>query len=145
VAATEAVGRALARAWSSTPGSLFVALEGELGTGKTTLARGFLREAGVTGPVRSPTFTLIEVYPLTDGRLVQHLDWYRIAGQDDVEGLGFRDLLNPGAVCLVEWASHVPAIAAHADLEITLALDPGGRRLTVRAATPRGAQLLQQP
>ncbi len=84
--------------------AIVIALNGELGVGKTTLVSGFLRAMGVEGAIRSPTYTLIEPYEL-DACIVYHLDLYRLATARDLDMLALRDLLNPGAVLLVEWAS----------------------------------------
>lgn len=77
-------------------------LQGDLGTGKTTLVRGVLRGLGYTGPVRSPTYTLLEPYELEDMRLY-HLDLYRLCGPEELEYLGLRDLLDDRSLLLVEW------------------------------------------
>src|SRR4029453_19473311 len=79
-----------------------LALRGELGTGKTTFARGLLRRLGVPGAIRSPTYTLIEPYEV-GGRAVHHLDLYRIANPDELELMGTRDLLAESGLVLVEW------------------------------------------
>ena len=90
VADTEKLGAALASgAPRSATDALVVYLEGELGSGKTTLARGLLRQLGVTGTIRSPTFTLLESYE-TMGWLVMHVDLYRLAGAEDLASLGPR-------------------------------------------------------
>ena len=91
---TQAVGAALAR--TAQPGDLFL-LEGELGAGKTTLVRGFLNELGWTGAVRSPTFTLLNLYETNPP--VLHADLYRVKS---ARGLGLEDYLD-SHVCLVEW------------------------------------------
>jgi tRNA threonylcarbamoyladenosine biosynthesis protein TsaE len=131
-AATRAAGAALARAVGAAgvDGAL-VTLSGELGAGKTTLVRGFLEALGVPMPIRSPTYTLIESYPA--GRwTVHHLDWYRLAGGSDLEGLGFRDLLGTGQVLLVEWPERAPEVAAQADVAVTLDYASPGRVLGLR-------------
>ncbi|RMG31890.1 MAG: tRNA (adenosine(37)-N6)-threonylcarbamoyltransferase complex ATPase subunit type 1 TsaE [Gammaproteobacteria bacterium] len=99
-AATLALGRRLALPLARHPG--LVRLEGPLGAGKTTLVRGLLRGLGHSGPVRSPTYTLIEPY---EGLAVPvyHLDLYRLADPEELEWLGFRDLVVEKALLLVEW------------------------------------------
>jgi tRNA threonylcarbamoyladenosine biosynthesis protein TsaE len=141
-AATRAAGAALAAALVAVePASLFVTVAGELGAGKTTLVRGLLEALGVAGPVRSPTYTLIESYPAA-GRRLHHLDWYRLTGADDLEGVGFRELLGPGHWVLAEWPERAPAVAAQADLALGLAYAASGRRLRARALSPQGAAVL---
>lgn len=137
--ATRATGAALARALAAAAGSgAFVTLAGDLGAGKTTLVRGLLDEVGVEGTVRSPTYTLVETYRAGD-RTVHHLDWYRLAGGDDLEALGFRDLLGHGQWVLAEWPERAPGVAAEADLAIRLTYRAGGgRTLTAVATTPAG-------
>ena len=108
-AATDVLGAALARAFLG-HGSCrarrrlrsFLYLNGELGTGKTTCARSFLRSLGVTGVIRSPTFTLVEAYPIGDLTCV-HVDLYRLRGPAEVDELGLRDFLNPRCLLLIEW------------------------------------------
>src|SRR5512144_1151837 len=99
---TEAFGARLARARPKENALATVHLSGDLGAGKTTLARGFLRAAGVTGPVRSPTYTLIEVYE-TPAVSVVHLDLYRLLDPSELEPLGLREWARPGYVWLIEW------------------------------------------
>lgn len=101
-AATRALGSALAAAVdaSGTEG-VVVALSGELGAGKTTLVRAWLRALGHDGPVRSPTYALVEPYDLPSGP-VHHFDLYRLADEDELDAIGFRDYLSAG-LTLVEW------------------------------------------
>jgi tRNA threonylcarbamoyladenosine biosynthesis protein TsaE len=137
-AATRAAGAALARALEAAgEEARFVALSGELGAGKTTLVRGLLGALGIAGPVRSPTYTLLESYE-AGARRVHHFDWYRLGSATDLEALGFRDLLVPGQWLLAEWPERVPEAARRADLMLHLAYEAGGRRLTGTAGTPAG-------
>jgi tRNA threonylcarbamoyladenosine biosynthesis protein TsaE len=137
-AATRAAGAALARALAAAGAdSAFVTLAGELGAGKTTLARGLLEALGVREPVRSPTYTLVESYP-AGGRVVHHCDWYRLSAAQDLEGIGFRELVGPGQWVVVEWPERAPAVATTADLALRLDYAPAGRRLTVAARSPTG-------
>jgi tRNA threonylcarbamoyladenosine biosynthesis protein TsaE len=138
-AATRALGAALARAAG---GGGVLLLHGDLGTGKTTLARGFLRARGHAGAVRSPTYTLLEPYPLVDGP-VYHLDLYRLADAEELEYLGLRDLDEPGATFLVEWPERGRGGLPPADLEVTLTYAGPGRQATLAPLSPRGAAWLR--
>src|ERR1700686_3925779 len=77
-------------------------LQGELGAGKTTCVRSLLRALGVTGLVRSPTYTLVETYDLAALTCV-HVDLYRLQSLTEVDELGLRDLMSPGSLLMVEW------------------------------------------
>lgn len=119
-----ALGSALGSALGGTlprggTGTLVVGFEGELGAGKTTLVQGVLNALGVTGVIRSPTYTLIEAYEAA-GRRLYHLDLYRLAGADEVEALGLRDLLEDTAVLLIEWPARGAGFLPPADLEISI-------------------------
>ena len=111
-----ALGAALARA-GLRRGVVFLA--GELGTGKTTLVRGFLRAAGVTGTIRSPTFTLVEEYRL-GSMTVGHYDLYRLSDPEDLEFLGLRDHLAVDALCFFEWPERGAGILPDPGLEVRL-------------------------
>ncbi len=142
--ATRRAGARLAGALAAVaPDTLFVTLGGELGSGKTTLARGLLAALGVDSAVRSPSYTLVESYTLGQ-RVVHHLDWYRLAGPDELDGLGWRDLCGAGQWLLVEWPERVPAVAASADLAVALAYHGEGRRLDAVSRTPAGDRVLER-
>jgi tRNA threonylcarbamoyladenosine biosynthesis protein TsaE len=121
----QVLGRAIGAAVDATDGTFIVALEGELGAGKTTLVGGILRSYGVTGPVRSPTYTLIEPYE-TSRRAVYHLDLYRLTDPNEVEPLGLRDLLTGSTLLLIEWPSRAAGAVPTADLWISIAYPPSG-------------------
>lgn len=132
--ATVALGQALAR---SLPARAVAYLEGDLGAGKTTLARALLQEMGVRGAVRSPTYTLIERYPLQAGEAV-HLDLYRIADPEELDYLGLDDLAASARLWLVEWAERGRGALPAADLSVQLAQDRNGRHVTLLASTAAG-------
>lgn len=131
------------------PSSGLVFLVGDLGAGKTTFARAFLRGLGVTGPVRSPTYTLIEPYDFTDGqngpRRVLHLDLYRLGSPEELDYLGLRDEFDQ-ALILIEWAVRAEPELPLPDLEISLAMAaptvPDLRRLVLSARTAQGTDWL---
>jgi tRNA threonylcarbamoyladenosine biosynthesis protein TsaE len=106
------------------------------------LVRGLLAGLGVHGAVRSPTYTLIETYA-AGGWTIQHLDWYRLASAAELETLGFRDLLGPAQLVLIEWPERAAAIAVSADLQIELRYLPAGRELQWRAQSEVGRQVLK--
>ena len=131
--ATDALGAALAR---TRPTPAVVHLRGDLGAGKSTLARALLRALGVTGAIRSPTYTLVERYPLRDGGEAWHLDLYRIADPDELEYLGLD--ADEVALWLIEWPEHGTAALAPADLIVALAVEREGRRVRLTAGSPVG-------
>jgi tRNA threonylcarbamoyladenosine biosynthesis protein TsaE len=130
--------------------AIVIALNGELGAGKTTLVGGLLRAMGVSGPIKSPTYTLIEPYELKTGELktgtVYHLDLYRLADARDLEMLAPRDLLNNGSVLIVEWASRGGRALPESDLALDLdygltAEDLNRRSIRVVATSTVGNEL----
>jgi tRNA threonylcarbamoyladenosine biosynthesis protein TsaE len=111
---------------------LVVELSGELGTGKSTFARGALRALGVTGPIRSPSYTLLETYELPSAGTslaAIHLDLYRLEDPQELEQLGLADYHRPGYLWFVEWpergAGHLP----RADLRFEFSIENGGHRI----------------
>ncbi len=103
-----------------------VTLAGPLGAGKTTLVRACLHALGHAGPVRSPTYTLVETYPLAD-RTVHHLDLYRLGDPDELELIGVRDLATADAVWLVEWPERGGDRLPSIDWALTLDYHGDGR------------------
>ena len=136
--ATEALGQALAR---TRPPVAVVHLHGDLGAGKSTLARALLRALGVAGAIRSPTYTLVERYPVEGGE-AWHLDLYRIGDAGELEFLG----LDEGAaeLWLVEWPERGGAALPRADLQVDLSVEGNGRAARLVAASPQGQQWLER-
>ncbi len=133
--ATAALGAVLGR---TRPRPAVVHLHGDLGAGKSTLARGLLRALGVTGAIRSPTYTLIEPYRLRDGDEAVHLDLYRIAAADELEFLGLDALAAQASLWLVEWPERGRGALPHADLVIDLDHAGEGRRAALGARSEAG-------
>jgi len=139
--ATLRAGAALGAALQ--PGML-VTLRGDLGAGKTTFARGVLRGRGWSGPVKSPTYTLVEHYPLSNLYLY-HFDFYRFEDASDWDDAGVADCFRDDAACLVEWPERVAARLPSADVAVTLSHPaPGvtGRHLDAVATTGAGERCL---
>jgi len=124
----------------STQGAV-VYLQGELGAGKTTCVRSLLRALGVTGLVRSPTYTLVETYRLNALTCV-HVDLYRLQALTEVDELGLRDWVGPGCLLLVEWPEKGGIALPPADLELTLRYSGEARRASLSAGTALGSRWL---
>jgi tRNA threonylcarbamoyladenosine biosynthesis protein TsaE len=139
--ATQSLGAALARGIATGIVAGIIYLKGDLGAGKTTLARGFLRGLGHSGKVRSPTYTLVEPYALQPCR-VYHLDLYRLADAEELEWLGLRDMLAEEALLLVEWPERGSGYLPAADLTIELEYTGDGRTASLQAGTAIGGQWL---
>lgn len=121
----------------------WIGLGGELGAGKTTLVQGLARGAGVasTVPVTSPTFVILQTYP---GRLpVYHLDFYRLAAEQELEEIGYHELLEGPGICLVEWFARLPGADPGRGLIIDIAVKDINRRcLRLQGRGKRGGELL---
>ncbi len=120
-----------------------IALQGNLGTGKTTLVRGALESLGVTSGVRSPTYTLIEYYPF-EPLSIAHFDLYRLADPEELEYLGFRDYLNDDTLCIIEWPERAEGILGDICLEIHLDYDHQGRRLILESGSDTGQAIINK-
>ena len=131
--ATEALGGALAKRVASG----VVWLQGDLGAGKTTLVRGWLRSLGHVGAVKSPTYTIVEPYCLND-QPIYHFDLYRLADAEELEMIGGRDYFDENALCLVEWPQRAGAALPKPTLVVTLTPSAGGREATLNF--PESAQ-----
>lgn len=114
-------------------------LDGDLGAGKSTLARGLIWALGHRGAVPSPTYTLVEPYDLPGGP-VYHIDLYRVADPEELRFLGF-DELDQG-LRLIEWPDRAAALLESADVGIRLAYEGTGRQASIDGLSPRGAGLV---
>jgi tRNA threonylcarbamoyladenosine biosynthesis protein TsaE len=112
-------------------------LEGDLGAGKTTLTRGVLRALGFHGRVKSPTYTLVEVYELSRFNLY-HFDLYRFTDPDEWEDAGFREYFNPASVCLVEWPDKAVGRLPAPDLRVRFEIPDAGRSIWIEGLTEAG-------
>lgn len=120
---------------------LFIALSGNLGSGKTTLVRGLLRGLGYQGRVKSPTYTLVELYKVS--RLdLYHFDFYRFEDPGEFLEAGFQECFDGHNVCLVEWPERVRGLLPPADLEIGISIEGNGRRVNLSAETELGKHCL---
>lgn len=136
--ATEALGRVLA---ATRPAQAVVHLQGDLGAGKSTLARALLRALGVEGAIRSPTYTLVERYPVPGGE-AWHLDLYRIGDAAELDFLGLDDA--SATLWLVEWPEKAGQALPRPDLRVELADSGQGRSAVLHAGSETGAQWLEQ-
>lgn len=137
--ATRTLGLQLAGTLDS---GLVIYLRGELGAGKTSLARALLTELGVGERIKSPTYSLVEGYRAKDGRPAWHLDLYRIADPGELEWLGLDALAEPAAVVLVEWPERGRGALPNPDLDIHLGYRGTGRHARLQANTVRGERVL---
>ncbi len=116
-------------------------LNGELGTGKSTFARAFIKAAGHDGAVPSPSYTLVEPYSLSSGP-IYHVDLYRVSDSEELRYLGWNELDD--GLRLVEWPDRAPDLVEDADLSLWLKYDGESRRVEIEAISDRGATLIQK-
>ena len=133
--------RLAARFTPAAEAGLNIHLQGELGAGKTTFARGLLRALGHHGAVKSPTYTLVEPYRLARCT-VYHFDFYRFHDPAELESIGYRDYFAADCCCLVEWPERAKGLLPPADIEIALQIHPPGRQAQCCGRSERGRRLL---
>lgn len=130
---------------ASTQAGTVIFLDGDLGTGKTTLVRGFLHSLGFTGNVKSPTYTLVEPY-LISKQQIYHFDLYRLGTPDELEYAGGRDYFDRQSICLIEWPEKAKGYLPEADLlcQLSYKNQAGfqGRSCVLSAVTDKGLAIL---
>ena len=139
-AATLQLGAALAPVL--VPG-LVIHLHGELGAGKTTLVRGLLRALGHTGPVKSPTYTLVELYVIS-GYSLYHFDFYRFNQPEEWYDAGLEEYFGGTAICLVEWPEKAGGLSPSPDIEIRLTPDGETRHVSIEGKSERGTSCISE-
>ena len=120
---------------------MIATLSGELGAGKTTLVRGILRRLGWTGPVKSPSYTLVEHYSFSS-LYFYHFDFYRFDDSSEWDSTGFAEYFRPDCVAVIEWPERVAGRLPSVDVAVRLELAEPGRTLEIRAATAAGEACL---
>ena len=121
----------------------FIALEGDLGAGKTTFVRHLLRALGIEGRIKSPTYAVVEPHEAPDGLAIFHFDFYRFADPREWDDAGFRDIFAGPGLKLAEWPQNAAGRTPPADLAIKIeAMTDDTRSVTLLANTPRGSDLL---
>lgn len=138
-AATLNFGAVMAQAMQA---NLTIYLHGDLGAGKTTLVRGLLHALGHAGKVKSPTYTLVEPYELSDFTLY-HFDLYRFNDEEEWDAAGFRDYFNAQSVCLIEWPEKAENVLPMPDMNVNFTIKDSGRVINVSAHSLLGQQCLK--
>ncbi|MDM9561310.1 tRNA (adenosine(37)-N6)-threonylcarbamoyltransferase complex ATPase subunit type 1 TsaE [Bordetella petrii] len=139
-AATEALARQFAPLVSGAGGGPVggrIHLQGDLGAGKTAFTRALLRECGITGRIKSPSYALLESYKVSN-LYFYHFDFYRFTDSREWLDAGFRDLLRDEAIVLIEWPERAGGLLPPPDMQISLVYAEPGREVTLTAHTARG-------
>jgi tRNA threonylcarbamoyladenosine biosynthesis protein TsaE len=139
VASTESFAARLVSILPGDKSGFLLLLQGELGAGKSTLARAMLQTMGVRGPIPSPTYTLVEPYEVTED-IIYHIDLYRLSGMEELDYLGWDDLRD--GLILLEWPERVPQLMQQADILIQLKYDGEGRTASLAHLSDRGNAML---
>lgn len=143
---TRQTAASLAAALSAiTPASLFIALEGDLGSGKTTFVRHLLQAMGVTGRIKSPTYAVVESYDMINDTFnLWHFDFYRFNDPQEWEEAGFRDIFAGSGYKLAEWPQKAEGLLPEPDIAILIVANTDeSRNVTLSARTPTGEQVVQ--
>ena len=127
-------------------------LHGDLGAGKTTFVRGVLHGLGHVGKVKSPTYTLVEIYDLDSCTIksnvisrynIYHFDLYRFNSEDEWDAAGFRDYFNPQSICMIEWPEKAAHVLPESDIHVSLSLQGEGRQIRFSAGSVLGSKCLE--
>lgn len=133
----------LASAIDKIKSPLLIQLNGDLGAGKTTISRGILQGLGHHGPVKSPTYTLVEPYKLDLGKIF-HFDLYRLIDPEELEHIGFSDYLSEANLCIIEWPENGGSYIPQPDITIDISLYELGRKVTLDSKTDSGKKCINQ-
>ena len=139
-AATEKLGRDLIAVLPEDSGGWMILVQGELGAGKSTLARSMIRALGHVGNIPSPTYTLVEPYAFSS-MTVYHVDLYRIADASELEFLGWSDLRD--GLLLIEWPERVEGLGEQGDVLIDLSYRGAGRNAELSGISERGHEIVK--
>jgi tRNA threonylcarbamoyladenosine biosynthesis protein TsaE len=127
---------------------LNIYLHGGLGAGKTTFVRGVLHGLGHLDKVKSPTYTLVEIYELEPYNIsryqLYHFDLYRFIDEEEWEAAGFRDYFNPQSICMIEWPEKAEHVLPQPDIHVQLSPYKAGRKIQFSSGTPLGTQCLKK-
>jgi tRNA threonylcarbamoyladenosine biosynthesis protein TsaE len=141
-AATAAFATQLAAALTRANLNACIALQGDLGAGKTTFVRHLLHALGVEGRIKSPTYAVVEPYTVNAGE-VWHFDFYRFSDPREWEDAGFRDIFASAGLKLCEWPQNAAGVMPTPDLELNIMVDVDEQRqVRLSALTHRGQELL---
>ncbi|SJM92526.1 ATPase with strong ADP affinity [Crenothrix polyspora] len=120
-----------AKLWQVLPPKALVFLQGDLGAGKTTLVRGFLRAGGFSGAIKSPTYTLVEEYSIGTQKIF-HFDLYRLSEPEELEWIGINDYFDQNSLCFIEWPTKGAGFLPMPDYEISLMNHGSGRQIIMQ-------------
>lgn len=140
--ATILIAQQLAQYLSPIESAVHLYLTGDLGAGKTAFTRAFLRELGVKGRIKSPSYALLESYEV-GGLAMYHLDFYRFNSPEEWVEAGFRDILEEEAVVLIEWPEKAGGLLPPPDLHLHFYYQDEGRRLFIQAHSNKGKTWLK--
>ncbi len=138
---TKIFAQKLAKCCASINNSVVIYLDGDLGAGKTTMARSFIQYFGFD-KVKSPTYSLVESYQNTSIN-IHHFDCYRLSDPEELEYIGIREYLQPGHIQLIEWAELGKGMISTADIVIKISGNNNTREINITSESPTGKQLLQ--
>jgi tRNA threonylcarbamoyladenosine biosynthesis protein TsaE len=123
--------------------SCIIFLQGDLGAGKTTLVRGFLKQKGFQGKVKSPTYTLVETYEINHQEIL-HIDLYRIENPQEIFNLGIFEVSSEGKIYLIEWPERAMTELPIPDITCSITILEKGRACQMIAHSPRGEKVLNK-
>jgi tRNA threonylcarbamoyladenosine biosynthesis protein TsaE len=127
---TEATEQFGAELYQTLASSCLIFLQGDLGAGKTTLVRGYLRAAGYEGTVKSPTYNLVEEYTIAERRFY-HFDLYRLNDPEELEWLGIKDYFSHSSTCFIEWPDKGRGFLPKPDVVISFVPQNSGRKVEI--------------